>query len=243
MKRFFTVLAFISFAGFCSATEILDNDWDTSTAEKSGLYLEAGYSNYVTHRLDFDHYNITDNAQPTRAFGFSGEIGTFKSPEDNLVDFVELSTFGLAHGRMGTNGKYSWLNDGEKYTADADAIYTDIYLKYIGGPQINFGLFSVGGMLGTRLGFNWMEMSTLNSKNDINKYKDNKVYFDMVLMPYVSANIADIAKLMLGADFLVPIVRARFIKEPKTEDYIFHISWFKNDLPVTFRAGIVIFVD
>lgn len=235
-KQFLVVLLILSTCFIFAKTEVLDVD-EVEDVRKKGFLISGGDTFYYTKRLsmysDYSSYPLYSN-------GFNIELGFFESDEDGFVDYVEYHTFGFSTGIVNTKNNYRWFDNTDICYSLEDAKYNNISTKELYGTQLNIFPFSVGILLGSNFGYDWMKMnSAFNGREFL--YREHRVYLDFVVQPYVSVNIARVVKIFIASDFDFPITRLRFIENSPFRNADFKWDWFSNDIPTTYKAGVVIF--
>jgi len=235
MKKILVSLLVLISALYCFAeTVVIDEEFDSDDSNLNALLVNIGDVFYETNRLSL---NGSEYAKRMNDWGINGEIGRFESDEDGLFDWIEANIFGLEFGRVNTANNYVLNHSYATYKATGDAKYGNFYFKDLYGPQLNVSLFSFAFTFGSKSGFDWLKMSM---DKDFT-YKENRIFFDFVLEPYFSINLKHTVKVYASTEFDFPILRVRFVKDPYYEDYRVLWDWFKNDVPVSYRVGTIVF--
>lgn len=215
---------------FCFAETVVIED------EKSGSLFNRNSDGLEVSFGDVFYYSdrFFEDTLPT--YGFSGEVGHFKSDEDGLFDWVESDTFGLSFGKVDSYN-LPIKNGHESFLIKNDAKYGNFYFKNLFGPQLNIAIVSFACTFGSKVGFDWMKAST----NKDFTYKEKRIFLDFVIEPYVSVNINHMIKIYAATEWDFSILKVRFIKNSYYGDYDAKFKWFENDIPTSYRIGAVFF--
>lgn len=235
MKRLI-LASILLLSGLCFAKTTVIEDNQSSDS----LEINIGGTYYGSNRFsDFTApKSITLNTS-----SFNLEIGIFKSDEDGLIDLVSGNFFGFGIGEVLSDG-YNFYDDSIGFVSTENARQWNIYGKDLFGLQVNILSLSVGFMCGPKYGFDRMTQTALSVYNERYKYAENRIFLDFCLDPYISVNIFHTVKIFFKSDFDLPIIRLRFLNhtnEGYKSDTIFKWDWFKNDIPVSYMAGVAVF--
>lgn len=244
MKKILTLLIFMITTIFAFADTIVvnvDEKPEQNDLDFWGLSMNGGIGFYDTNRLNM-YDNLSANANNLQAYGWAGELGLFKSAEDDIFDIVESHHLGLAGGRVDCHDKYQWQVDNKLLSASEDASFGNFYFKDLYGVQMNALVISLGAMIGQKVGFDWMTLKGTSALSESFEYKEKRIFLDFVWQPYFSVNIKPWVKLMFSAEYDLPVFRARFVKEAGKDYYGFRWNWFRNDIPSTYSVGFVLFI-
>lgn len=212
-----------------------------NTDKDTALMFNIGDTFYDTERMDdffWGSRNFNSN-------GFAGEIGTFKSDEDGVLDFVQTSLFGFGGGKIQDIEKLPCRFENIEYLVDGSPKHYDFYFKETFGLQANVFFVSFGVTTGPKVGYDWMKMPARSLIYGNCSIHENRVFFDWTVDPYISFNLNNV-KLFVKADYDFPVLRARF-QYVKGSHYKSDTSikwdWFKDDIPATYMVGCAIFFD
>jgi len=237
MKKllFASVLLFLAGLCFAKTNVIEDEDENLGSFE-----INIGGTYYGTNRLsDF----ATLKPRTFNSSSFTMEFGIFKSDEDGLFDLVSANFFGFGVGKVYSDG-FNFYKDSTNFVSYENAKHWNIYGKDLFGLQVNLFAFSVGTMIGPKYGFDRMKQTAYSEFNNQYKFAENRIFLDFVLDPYVSVNLFHTVKIFLKSDIDLPVFRIRFMDYSSNgykSDTIFKWDWFKNDIPVSYMAGVAVF--
>lgn len=238
MKKLFLItllLTTITSFGF-TRTRVIEDEKYSSDA----IQINLGGTFYGSNRL-YDYPSPKSGL--LNSSSFTAEIGTFSSDEDGLIDFVSSNLFGFSTGKVDSYG-YEFYRNSVYFDSTEDAKYFNFYGKNLFGVQLNLFAISFGTTIGPKYGFDRMKQVAYSEFNERFKFAENRIFLDFVLNPYVSVNLFHTVKFFLMADFDYPIFRIRFIdhtRENYKSDVVFKWDWFKNDVPVSYMAGVAVF--
>lgn len=228
----------------CFARDRDDDDKRTNSFKfksnsDTALMINFGDTFYNTERIE-DYFSSN---QIWNTNGFTGEIGTFRSDEDGLFDFVQTSLFGFGGGKIFYVDNQSGCFDDIYFAGNGDPKHFNFYFKETLGLQVNAFFVSFGITTGPKAGFDWMTIPAHSERYENLTFHENRLFLDWTLNPYVSLNLHNI-KLFVKADTDFPILRIRF-KYNKATHYKSGTDvswdWFKNDVPISYMIGCAIF--
>lgn len=235
MKR--TILSILLICGFVGATCFAETKVvDEIKASNSHFVINLGDTYYGTKRMS--DYKF-ENSIHLNSNSFTMELGDFSSDEDGLFDWVNFTLLGFGFGKVNSDGNY-FILDSIAFNPESDAKHFNIYGKSTFGLQMNLFIFSLGGTIGSKFGFDHMTQDAVSYANEDFRFTENRVFVDFAVDPYISLNVFNSVKIFFKSDFDLPVFRLRFMnhkRENYKSDTIIKWDWFKNDIPVTYMIG------
>lgn len=211
-----------------------------NTRSDTAIMFNFGDTFYNTKRFNDVFRDSDDN----KSNGFTGEIGTFKSDEDGLFDFIQTSTFGFGGGKIYDIDDYICHFDDINFYSDGNSRHFNFYFKDTFGLQVNVFFISFGFSTGPKIGYDWMKMEGNSSIYGDVTMHENRIFLDWNIDPYISLNLNNV-KIFLKADSDFPVFRARFqyLRGDRYKSGTdIKWDWFKNDVPMTYMVGCAIFL-
>lgn len=243
----FTLALFATVTCFARNRDDEDNgrtnsiNFTLNTDSDTALLFNFGDTFYNTERLS----DCFKGSKTFNSNGFTGEIGTYKSDEDGLFDFVQTSLFGFGGGKIQNIDNIPCRYDNIEFLSDGNPKHYNFYFKETFGLQLNVFFVSFGVTTGPKVGYDWMKMPIrfLYGNNISGHFHENRVFLDWTLNPYISFNLNNV-KIFLSANSDFPVLRARFQYTKSSHyksDTTIKWDWFKNDVPITYMVGCAIF--
>ena len=185
----------------------------------SGLLALVGHNFYQTDRLQ-------DVRPDDRLYikTFDAECGVLNSAEDGLLDLVNANTMGLTLGGLT-----------DENSAPISSFNLDLYGKSTLGLQVNVMMFSFAFMGGFKVGYDGLFC-------DASSFKQNSLYADFVLEPYISVNLFRTVKIMVVYEADCPIFNINITTQGAAPVPTYKWNWFGDDVPQSIKVGVSLFL-
>jgi len=126
----------------------------------------------------------------------------------------------------------------------SDAKFWDIYARADLGIEMRYGIFSIGSNFGVKLGF---ERFTWAEEIGGSEYKNNIIFLDIPVEPYIAFTIPEIMRIGLGCEWSLPFINVNFINDDgktKTDFNPFNMDEFfgEHTWPLTLKLTVALFL-
>lgn len=245
MKKFFILLTMILATNFIFASNHSHNH-DQEAPHNNAFFFDLGTSFYTTNLAD-EFYPL----QPMYRFfkhDFFAEAGKFISDEDGIADFVRWDLGGFSAGYVNTQYNFGYLFGDNVNRAVSNALKLQIHSKESLGFQLNFFAISAGSLFGIKSSVEFLsfEAETLTPYMAYRSFHNGiNAGFDFSINPYISINLARIAKIFIMGNIDLPVLHFTYAWTASYRTgYIGYpaLHLFSGDIPLSVAVGFCFFL-